>query len=115
VQPNAPTFECSAIGAQTPLPLLMLKVQAARLALVAQGCLPGECLLLIDAREYLVQTQEITRTFEKLLSDSEILAKKIAFLPPVGLAKIQTKRLISKNPHKFFEDFSAAEEWLRAA
>ncbi|MHA0330288.1 hypothetical protein [Sphingomonas melonis] len=76
-------------------------------------CGPNEHFTLVDIRGMHIQTQEIVAEFTKLLSRPEYASKRIAFVVPQSLTRLQLKRAaLGRSAGYFSDDAAAAERWL---
>ena len=74
------------------------------------GCEPGEHLALVDLRGAVLQSQVIYEKMQMLVTHAT--SKRIALIAASPLARMQTKRLQTRDNVVMFADVSQAEAWL---
>lgn len=81
--------------------------------LAAEGCRPGDQLMLIDITEHAVQSASSLEMFARLTSDKIISGRRQALILSSELVKMQAKRTAPN--YRIFQDRAAATEWLGEA
>ncbi len=75
-------------------------------------CEANAHVTLCDIREMDIQTQERVGEFTKLVGGDAVRSRRLAFVTAKSLARMQAKRLTSRDGVEFFTDIVAAERWL---
>lgn len=78
-------------------------------------CGPNQHLSLTDVRDLQIQSQEIVAAFHQVLADPTYRSKRLAFITPVSLARMQLLRAISTRADgttRCFNDPAEAERWV---
>lgn len=78
-------------------------------------CGPNQHLSLTDVREVQIQSQEIVAAFRAVLADPTYRSKRLAFVTPTSLARMQLLRAINERADgttRCFTDPAAAERWV---
>lgn len=84
-------------------------------AFTALRCGPNQHLSLTDVREVQIQSQDIVSAFGQVLADPAYRSKRLAFVTPTSLARMQLHRVISQRADgstRCFTDPVAAEHWV---
>lgn len=81
--------------------------------LSAEGCKPGDQLMLVDITEHAVQSAGALEMFARLTSDKIISGRRQALVLSSTLVKMQAKRTAPN--YRIFEDRDAAIAWLRGS
>ncbi len=91
-------YEAALRGALTMLP--------------AEGCRPGDQLMLVDITQHTVQSASALEFFAKITNDKIISGRRSALVITSALVRMQAKRVA---PHyAMFDDQEAALAWLLA-
>lgn len=72
-------------------------------------------LTLCDISDCKIQLQEVVDGFRQLLDDPRLMSRKIAFVTGTSPARMQIRRMISRDGARVFEHAHEAELWLLAA
>lgn len=81
-------------------------------AVMRLGCRYGQHKLLLDLREWSVQTQQVVSKFQERLQ-SGLLARRAAIACSSPLLRLQLNRLLAQRSDvRVFEHFEPAEAWL---
>lgn len=83
----------------------------------AQRLLPptrARHVTLCDISECRIQLQEVVDGFRKLLENPQLMSRRIAFVTGASPAKMQIRRLITRDSARAFDTAAAAERWLLA-
>jgi hypothetical protein len=103
------------VGMWDERPLLALADEAAQLFAETRHQPASGGKLLIDARGFTIQRQDVTEAFEAIIEQLATRIDRIAVLPSAKiLQRLQIKRVIGDRSVEFFEDEAAANEWLLA-
>lgn len=81
-------------------------------AIASLSCPPNTHVTLCDIRQMDIQSQERVDEFSRLVGSEEIRSRKLAFVTAKSLARLQAKRLTSREGVAFFSDIDAALDWL---
>lgn len=91
-------------------------IQQLRAALVeavsSLSCAPNMHVTLCDIRQMDIQSQERVGEFSRLVGSDDIRSQKLAFVTAKSLARLQAKRLTSREGVEFFGDMESALAWL---
>lgn len=91
----------------------ILQLRAALVEAVASlSCGPNEHVTLCDIRQMDIQSQERVEEFSKLVGSDDIRSRRLAFVVAKSLARLQAKRLTSREGVEFFADPETALDWL---
>ena len=71
----------------------------ARDAAASIGCGSGEYCLLIDADDVMVQQQEVVAAFQRTLSSSSVMARRVAVVTSSALSRMQGRRILGPDDH----------------
>ena len=78
-------------------------------------CAPNQHVALIDVRGMSIQPQDSISTFERIIREPGLVARKLAFVVPHTLLRTQVKRAASSRDAAYFDSVEAAEHWLFGA
>ncbi|QIG81207.1 hypothetical protein [Stakelama tenebrarum] len=81
-------------------------------ALVKLGCPPNRHLTLADVREMKIQPPETVVAFATMMDDNRYRSRKMAFVCPPSLARMQLMRVAQHRVARLFVEPGAAERWL---
>ncbi|HEX8415552.1 MAG TPA: hypothetical protein VF637_16980 [Sphingomicrobium sp.] len=84
-----------------------------RAAYAKLGTARGRHRTLCDVSECKIQLQEVFAAFRQLLDDPWLMSERMAFVTGRSPAKMQVRRLISRDTCRFFDGVREAEQWLR--
>lgn len=91
----------------------ILQMRAALVeALGTLSCSPNDHVTLCDIRQMDIQSQERVEEFSRLVGSDDIRSRKLAFVVAKSLARLQAKRLTSREGVEFFADPETALDWL---
>lgn len=91
----------------------ILQLRAALVdAIASMACPPNTHVTLCDIRQMDIQSQERVGEFSKLVGSDDIRSRKLAFVVSRSLARLQAKRLTSREGVEFFADPEPALDWL---
>lgn len=85
---------------------------AKRAGLVRLGCSQNEHFTLIDVTACKLQPQDTVRAFQKAIADPRYMARRIAFVTGSSLARMQVRRMLTRDDAAIFDSVDAAEAWL---
>lgn len=80
--------------------------------LSAHGCASQDVNMLIDVREFHVQTREVADLYQRSLPHGAMLPGRVATLISSALVKHQVKRIGSASAQRYFNDEEEALRWL---
>ncbi|MFZ5705167.1 MAG: hypothetical protein ACOY5R_07860 [Pseudomonadota bacterium] len=83
-------------------------------AIATLACKPNDHLTLCDIRDMDIQSQERVGEFAKLVGSDDVRSRRLAFVTARSLARLQAKRLTSREGVEFFAGTSEAFDWLTA-
>lgn len=83
-------------------------------AIASLGCAANDHLTLCDIREMDIQSQERVGEFAKLVGSDDVRSRRLAFVTARSLARLQAKRLTSREGVEFFTEADEALDWLKA-
>lgn len=86
--------------------------EALIVALRELNCPPGEHLTLCDVTAMNIQSQELVQHFAALVGSPEVVSRRLAFVTGATLARLQARRLTSREGVAFFADVPSAMAWL---
>lgn len=69
-------------------------------------------MVLVNVAGTAIQTQEVIRNFQLLIEMEEPQPRKIAFIAPTALSRMQTRRLVIRDNIRLFQEVADAERWL---
>lgn len=78
------------------------------------GRAKGSHRTLCDVSECKIQLQQVVEAFRSLLTDRTLMSERMAFVTGNSPAKMQIRRLISRETCQFFDNAADAERWLLA-
>lgn len=81
-------------------------------ALTELHCLPNQHKTLCDIREMKIQSQESVTLFQQLVGSEPVRSRLLAFVTSATLARLQARRLTSREGVQFFSDMQEALKWL---
>jgi hypothetical protein len=83
-----------------------------RIAVASLDCMPGDHLVLVDLSQFKVQAQAVIAAFQAFILSADPAARRIAFVRGEGLAHIQSKRVMVRDPMAMFDTRIDAMDWL---
>ncbi|MGC6328922.1 hypothetical protein ACNI3R_05555 [Rhizorhabdus sp. FW153] len=81
-------------------------------AIATLACAANDHLTLCDICEMDIQSQERVGEFAKLVGSDDVRSRRLAFVTARSLARLQAKRLTSREGVAFFTDKGEAVDWL---
>ncbi len=81
-------------------------------AVASLSCPPNDHVTLCDIRQMDIQSQERVGDFSRLVGSEDLRSRKLAFVTAKSLARLQAKRLTSREGVDFFTDIDTALAWL---
>lgn len=81
-------------------------------AIATLSCFPNDHVTLCDIRDMDIQAQERVEEFAGVVGSDDVRSRLLAFVTAKSLARMQAKRLTSREGVDFFTDVPAAERWL---
>jgi hypothetical protein len=81
-------------------------------ALRQLNCPPGEHVTLCDITGMNIQSQELVQRFAALVGSPEVVSRRLAFVTGATLARLQARRLTSRDGVAYFSDVPSAMAWL---
>ncbi|MBP8232266.1 MAG: hypothetical protein KAY22_08185 [Rhizorhabdus sp.] len=81
-------------------------------AIATLACAANDHLTLCDICEMDIQSQERVGEFAKLVGSDDVRSRRLAFVTARSLARLQAKRLTSREGVEFFTDPDMALDWL---
>jgi hypothetical protein len=81
-------------------------------AIASLGCAANDHLTLCDIREMDIQSQERVGEFAQLVGSDDVRSRRLAFVTARSLARLQAKRLTSREGVDFFTETDEAVDWL---
>jgi SpoU rRNA methylase family enzyme len=81
-------------------------------AIAALPCVANAHVTLCDIREMDIQSQERVEEFARLVGSDDIRSRRLAFVTAKSLARLQARRLTSREGVEFFSEIKAALDWL---
>lgn len=82
-------------------------------AIVTLPCPANLHVTLCDIRQMEIQSQAIVGEFTQLVGSDDVRSRRLAFVTTKSLARLQARRLTSRDGVEFFTAVDAALEWLR--
>lgn len=82
-------------------------------AVAALPCGANQHLTLCDIREMDIQSQERVEEFSRLVGSDDIRSRRLAFVVARSLARLQAKRLTTREGVEFFANADEALRWLQ--
>ena len=76
------------------------------------GAARGSHRTLCDVSDCKIQLQQVVEGFRSLLIDPSLMSARMAFVTGNSPAKMQIRRLISRDSCQFFDNAAEAERWL---
>lgn len=83
-----------------------------RAAVGSLDCMPGDHLVLVDLSQFKIQAQAVIAAFQSFILTADPAARRIAFVRGEGLAHIQSKRVMVRDPMAMFDTRIDAMDWL---
>jgi len=83
-----------------------------RAALVRLGCGPNQHVTLVDVTACKLQPQDVVGAFQATIAEPRYMARRIAFVTGSSLARMQVRRMTTRNDAAIFDSVKAAEAWL---
>ena len=84
-------------------------------AILRLGCRPNGHVTLCDLTKCDLSTPEIVADFRVVVGDPRYASRRLAFVIEASLARMQTRRVATRDGVGYFAGIDAAEEWLFAA
>ena len=78
----------------------------------ALTCGPNQHLTLCDVSAMKIQAQDIVGAFSKVVGHPKFQSKRLAFVTGSSLARMQARRLTSREGVAYFTECDAAKDWL---
>jgi hypothetical protein len=75
----------------------------------------GRHRTLCDVSDCKIQLQDVVEAFRQLLTNQDLMSARMAFVTGSSPAKMQIRRLITRDSCRFFETAAEAEQWLRTS
>jgi hypothetical protein len=69
-------------------------------------------LTLCDISDCKIQLQEVVDGFRRLLEDPQLMSRRIAFVTGTSPARMQIRRLVTRDTARVFDTVDVAEQWL---
>lgn len=85
---------------------------ALMVALTELHCAPNQHKTLCDIRRMQIQSQESVTLFQQLVGSEPVRSRLLAFVTSATLARLQARRLTSRQGVQFFSDMQEAADWL---
>lgn len=85
---------------------------ALMVALTELRCAPNQHKTLCDIRRMQIQSQESVTLFQQLVGSEPVRSRLLAFVTSATLARLQARRLTSRQGVQFFSDMKEAADWL---
>ena len=76
-------------------------------------CPNNSHVTLCDIRQMEIRSQAIVGEFTQLVGSDDVRSRRLAFVTTKSLARLQSRRLTSREGVEFFSAVDAALEWLR--
>jgi hypothetical protein len=89
-------------------------IHAEQMAAASLSPRSGHHLLLVDASQCALQSQEVVAAFQHAVSNCLLKARRIAVFTGPTLSRMQAARILNRDDAKAFNDPAQAEEWLLA-
>jgi hypothetical protein len=83
-----------------------------RAALSRLGLPRNTHLTLVDVSRCKLQAQDVFRAFQSAIADTRYMARRLAFVTGSSLARMQIRRMTTRDDAKFFATIAEAEAWL---
>jgi len=83
-----------------------------RKALARLGCARNTHYTLVDVSACKLQPQEVVGAFQSALADTRFMSRRIAFVTGSSLARMQVRRMMTRDDADFFDTVKDAEAWL---
>lgn len=84
-------------------------------ALTELHCAPNQHKTLCDIREMKIQSQESVTLFQQLVGSETVRSRFLAFVTSATLARLQARRLTSREGVQFFSNLEEASDWLESS
>ena len=81
-------------------------------ALDRLGCARNQHFTLVDVSACKLQPQDVVRAFQSALAKPRYMSRRIAFVTGSSLARMQVRRMLTRDDADFFDTVEAAEAWL---
>ncbi|CAN5118529.1 hypothetical protein BH10PSE12_BH10PSE12_11230 [soil metagenome] len=89
--------------------MFMVSEQAAAASLSARS---GQHLLLVDASDCALQSQEVVAAFQHAVTHCALKARRIAVVTGPTLSRLQARRVLDREDAMAFNDMQEAQDWL---
>ena len=83
-----------------------------RAALVRLGCERNQHFTLVDVTACKLQPQDVVAAFKVAISDPRYMARRLAFVTGSSLARMQVRRMLTRDDANIFDTCQKAEAWL---
>ena len=81
-------------------------------ALTRLNCRPNQHVTLVDVSASKLQSQDVVRAFQSTIADPRHQSRRIAIVTGSSLARMQVRRLLTRDNAGCFETIEEAEAWL---
>lgn len=81
-------------------------------ASMALGGAPSRQMMLCDATEMRIQSQDVVAAFQQVMADPKYRDRRVAFVVASSLARMQVQRVIGERTALLFENDRDALAWL---
>ncbi|CAN5411474.1 hypothetical protein BH09PSE4_BH09PSE4_05850 [soil metagenome] len=75
-------------------------------------CGPNQHVTLVDVSGCKLQSQDVVGAFMKAIVDPRSLSRRLAFVTESSLARMQVRRMVTREGTALFENVSDAKAWL---
>lgn len=75
-------------------------------------CAPNQHKTLCDIRNMQIQSQDSVALFQQLVGSDAVRSRLLAFVTSATLARLQARRLTTRDGVQFFSSMEDAERWL---
>lgn len=96
------------------IPTVRQLATARNAALARMRCGPNQHMTLCDAREGMVSVPTVATEFQRLFTDPRYVSRRVAYLTPLALGRVQVSRTLQHKSLAFFTEEAPALAWLFA-